>query len=141
MVRTYDPKLYSLVIGGVPVSGYADGTFFKATRHSDNFTKNVGTGGEVARAHQHDRSGDFTFTLQRTSLYNDVLSTLTKSDEEANTGVVPILVKDNVGATVCGASAAWVKKWPDEELGKDVNNREWVFEVENFETFKGGSTI
>lgn len=140
-VKTYDPKLYALVIGGIPVSGFADGTFFRASRASDTFTKQVGGMGEVTRSHQHDRSGEFAFTLQQTSLYNDVLSAIHRRDEEKNAGVTSIIVKDAAGTTVCSASQAWIRKPPDVELGKDNSNREWILDVGDYEVFIGGSNI
>ena len=140
-VRTYDPKLFSLIFGGVPMSGFADGTFFKAVREADNFSDTAGTMGEVARAHQHDRRGEFTFFIQHTSPYNDIISAIAKRDEELNGGIVSIIVKDNGGTTKCAGAKCWVKKWPDEDRAKEVGHYEWVVRVADFETFKGGSII
>jgi len=140
-VKTYDPKLFSLILAGIPISGLAEGTFMKAERESDNFTDVAGTMGEVARAHQHDRRGTFTFSILHTSPMNDIISAIAKRDEEFNSGVSAVLVKDHAGTTVCSASQAWVKKWPDEERAKDVGKYEWVLRCANLETFKGGSII
>ena len=144
MVRTYDPKAVALIVGGVPIGGFADGTFLKVSRSSDSFTKITGVDGVVSRSHIHDRSGECTITLAQTSPSNDILSALYKVDEESNAGVVPILIKDNnptlgsVGSTFVAAKA-WIRKLPDAEYAKEVSNRDWVFDVDDFEIFEGGN--
>jgi hypothetical protein len=143
-VRTYDPKKYAVIIGGVPMSGYADGTFIKVTRSADTFTKTVGVDGNPTRSHIHDRSGEIILTFNQSSPSNAVLSAIAKVDEESNGGIVPVLIKDslppNGGLPSIAVSAkSWIKKWPDQELGKESSNREWTLDCEDIERFEGGN--
>jgi len=78
---TYDPLLYSMSVGGIPITGLAEGTFFKAKRNVDSFTRYTGTDGETSWARQHDKSGEVSFTLKQTSATNDLLSALLQIDE------------------------------------------------------------
>ncbi len=78
--KTYDPQLMSMVVGGLPIVGIADGTFIKAERNEDAFKQYIGTDGEAVRARQLNISGKITFTLKQTSPSNDNLSGLLDTD-------------------------------------------------------------
>jgi hypothetical protein len=144
MVRTYDPKKIAIIVGGVPLSGFADGTMVKASRSVDTFSKKSGVDGIITRTHHHDRSGEITVSLNQSSPSNDYLSAIAKVDEESNAGVVPVLIKDalpatgSVGSTFVAAKA-WIRKPPDAEYGDESTNRDWVFDVDDFEIFLGGN--
>lgn len=139
-VKTYDPKKVAIVIGGVPMSGFADDTFVKVSRKEDLFTMYVGADGETARAKSNNRSGEMTLTLAQTSPSNDVLSAFHLADELDNAGVVPILIKDLSGTSVFFSAAGWIRKAPDAEFGKEINTREWVFDLAAVDVFVGGNT-
>jgi hypothetical protein len=78
---TYDPLLYAMVVGSIPITGLAEGTFLKVKRNVDNFTRYTGTDGETSWARQHDKSGEISFVLKQTSECNDALSALMALDE------------------------------------------------------------
>jgi len=138
-VRTYDPKAIALTVGGVPITGFADGTFVLVERANDSFTKVVGADGETSRAKSQDRSGRITITLAQTSNSNDYLSSVMKRDEEFNAGVVPIQAKDVTGASTVFSGSGWVVKPPNVEYGKEINNREWMFDCADLTMFVGGN--
>mgnify|MGYP000032262258 CR=1 FL=1 len=136
-VKTYDPKSVVVTVGGYPISGFADGTFITVERSSDAFTKVVGADGEVSRAKSADRSGSVTFTLMQTSNSNAVLSAFAIADENTGAGVVPILIKE--GNSIVFAAEGWVRKLPNAEWGKEVGNREWVFDCAVIQMEHGGN--
>jgi hypothetical protein len=138
-LRTFDPKQVLVIIGGVPMSGYADGTFVSVERTSDTFTKVSGADGIVSRAKSNDRSGSLTLTLAQTSPSNDVLSALAVTDELTNLGVVPVLIKEVSGSTVIVSAFGWVKKPPMVEYGKEIVNREWVLDLADVDFGVGGN--
>ena len=138
-VRTYDPKQVNILIGGIPISGYADGTFVTVARDEDAFTKVSGADGIVSRAKTNNTMGTMTLTLAQTSPSNDALSAFATIDEISNVGVVPILVKDNSGRSIHFAANAWVKKMPDSGYAKEVGNREWIFDLADYSPFVGGN--
>lgn len=127
-VRTYDPKSVILTVGGVPMSGFADGTFVRVTRANDSFTKVSGADGVVSRSKTNDVSGSLEITLAQTSPSNDVLSAFMTADELTNTGVVPVMCKDVSGRSILFSAFAWVKKPADVEFGKDISNRTWTLD-------------
>jgi hypothetical protein len=140
-VRTYDPKSVVVTIGGVPMSGYADGTFLNVDRDENAFTKVTGADGTSTRVKSNNRSGSMTLTLKQSSPSNDVLSGFASLDELSNTGVVPILIKDLSGNSLFFSATGWVQKFPSSEFGKEINNREWVLDLVDVDMFVGSNAV
>jgi len=131
-VRTYSPKRVVCSVQGVPISGFADGTFVEVDRAEDLVTKDVGADGEVGAVISADRSGTITVTLQAVSASNDFLSGLMLPTEL--TGLLytfPVQVVDASGRTVVIAPECWVKKAPKVDFAKDKGTRQWVLETGN----------
>lgn len=139
MLKTYDPKQVSLIVGGKIVSGFGDGTFIVAERNEDTFALKVGVDGEGTRAKTNNKSGRVTVTLMQSSSANDDFSGYAAADEASNGGVVSILLQDNSGRTLCTALNAWVVKMANAEFAKEASEREWIFETEELIMFDGGN--
>lgn len=138
-VRTYDPKQCLVTIGGVPMGGFADGTFVSIERTSDTFTKVSGADGIVSRSKTNDKSGTLTLTLAQTSPSNDVLTGYAKLDELSNAGIIPVTVKDISGRSTYASGFGWVKKPPTGEFGKEISDREWSLDMADLEIYTGGN--
>jgi len=138
-VKTYDPKLFTCIIGGKIMSGFSDGTFIKASRNEQAFTLKVGVDGEGTRAKSSNRSGKVEISLMQSSTSNDDLSAFAISDELTSTGAVPILIKDGSGNMVCSAVTGWVQKFPDTEFAKEVSVWTWTIETDSLQFFAGGN--
>ncbi len=138
-VKTYIPKKILVIVGGVPISGFAEDSMVKTVRDEDTFAKKVGVDGEVSRSQNHNRSGTVTITLMQTSPSNDVLSGFAALDELTGAGVVPVLIKDLSGTSTFFSSSCWVKKPPEGAYGKEVGNREWVLDTVDIDIFNGGN--
>lgn len=137
MIRTYDPKGVLVIVNGIPLYGFADGTFIRVERDDDMFTKVVGADGMTSRAKSNNKGGKITITLKQTSPSNDVLSGIALADEMTNAGVVPIMIKE-MSKPVPSQSLAvsgfgWVQKQPVMEYGKEITNREWIFDCADLE--------
>lgn len=139
VVATYQPDLVTVAFNGVPLTGYAPGTFITAARNNDTWAIQVGSGGDATRAKSGDKSGRVTLTLLATSLSNGVLSGFAQVDERSGLGVGALLVKDLGGADVVTAGTAWIVKPPDLEKANEGSTREWVFETQNLEIIAGGT--
>lgn len=138
-VRTFDPKQVVISIGGVPMSGFADGTFLEIIRDENAFTKVVGADGYTSRVKSNNRGGTLTVTLLETSPSNDVLSAFAALDEASNSGVVPILVKDLSGNSIYFSATGWIQKLPDSVFGKEINNRAWIIDLADVDMFVGSN--
>ena len=138
-LRTYDPKQVVVSIGGVPMSGFADGTFLLVDRDEQMFSKIVGADGTTTRVKSNNRSGTMTLTLKQSSPSNDVLSGFAALDELSNTGVVPVLIKDLSGNSIFFSATGWIQKYASSEFGKEINNREWVLDLADVDVFVGSN--
>jgi hypothetical protein len=126
-LSTYDPLYVLVSFKGIPISGYADGTFIKAERNEAAYTQKVGASGEVCRARSRNMTGKVTLTLLASSPVNDLLSACYMLDEATNAGFGSFFIKELNGSTVCMAPVSYVEKLPSVEYAKEVGQREWVF--------------
>ena len=138
---TFRPQDVTVAFNGIPISGFAPGTFVQWSRNSQAFNAKVGSDGKGGRAASADKSGTVTITTLQTAKVNGVLSALAAADEETGDGVGLLIVKDLSGLTVVSAAAAWIQKRPDGELSNELTNREWVFETIVLDIFDGGNPI
>jgi hypothetical protein len=142
-MKTYDPKRYDLVLGGVRLNqGLADGTWITVEGMSPGFTSKVGVDGEVTRARMHDRRATVRLTVMQTSAVNDLLSRQYLDDRNGNEngrGVASFLLQDRAGTTVVQASKAYIADDPDVTLSAEAETREWVIELADAEMFHGGN--
>jgi hypothetical protein len=127
-IKTYDPANVVLTVGGAIISGYGEGTMVVFDRDEDAMTKHVGADGEVSRTKNANYSGSAAITLKATSNSNAVLGSYALLDELDSSGVVPMILKDNLGHTLF-ASECWVRKAPSMEWAKELSEREWVFDL------------
>lgn len=136
--RTYNPSLVVVSFSGVPITGFAKGTFITVERNEDTYSLMVGAGGEASRKQSLNRSGKITLTLMATSQANDVLSAFAVSDELSGNAVLPFFMKEVNGTTLVAAQSAWIMKMPKVERADDISTVEWVFEAEAIEILAGG---
>jgi hypothetical protein len=128
-VKTYDPKKLVVSFGGIPITGFADGTFIQITTNTEAFTKKIGADGEVGRSRGNDDTSEVTVTLIQTSQSNTYLTGVHTTDKLTNAGALPLMITDLLGKTVFMWDSAWIKKLPDFEAGKEISDRAWVFDT------------
>lgn len=127
LVTTYDPKMVIMTFGGVPVSGWADGTFIDVAKQAKNFTRKVGADGEVVRSKSANGCSDVTITLQQSSLSNNHLSQQAQIDQATGKNLQPLSITDLNGVTLMFWSQAWVEEPESWGYGAEVTDRAWVF--------------
>lgn len=138
-VFTYDPSQVIISVGGVPMSGFTDGTFCEVVRDEATWVKTVGADGIVTRGKTNNRSGTLTLTLKQSSASNEVLSGFLIADELSNVGVIPILVKDLSGDSVYFAAQGWISAFANSTFGKEVGDRTWTISLAETDVFVGGN--
>jgi hypothetical protein len=141
-LTTYDPDDVSVVALGIPITGYADGTFISIEQNEDDFSLMVGSDGDACRAKSNNRSARMTITLLQSSAANDLLSGVRALDilTPSGDGIGPFIVKDNSGRTLCAAEKAWITKPPSTTFSREVEAREWVLETDTMVWFVGGNS-
>ncbi len=137
-VKSYNPASVFIIVGPVPIVGYADGTFITAGRVNDAFTMGSGADGEGWRAKSNDRTGVITLTLLQSSLSNVGLSALAALDETSGDGVVPFLMKDISGTTILAAETCWITKFADVERARELSTVEWSISTDSLIMTVGG---
>lgn len=129
-VHTYNPDSVLIVIGGIPITGAADGTFVEISAVSDGVSSVSGADGEIARAIGTDNRHSVNISLLQTSASNDVMSTLYSLDRKTSGGAAfPVLIQDLSGRTLFAASQAWIKKSANMNLSKGIEARQWMMET------------
>lgn len=128
-VATYDPKKIIVTWGTTIISGYAEGTFVSIQRNGQSFEKHRGAGGEVERVNKNAYDFTVEITLQQTAAVNAILSAALTADAISNVGVLPLVVKDLLGATLYTFPQAWIAQDPNGEYGDDTTKRTWRFET------------
>ena len=138
-IRTYDPSEVIVTIGGVPMSGFTDGTFVEIARNEATWTLVVGADGYATRGKTNNFSGQLTLTLKQSSPSNDVLSGLMVLDELSNSGIFPVLIKDLSGNSTYFSGQGWVQQWPSSTFDKAITDRSWVIELATLDLFVGSN--
>lgn len=126
LVSTYDPKKVIITFGGVPISGYADGTFVQVDPNSGTWTKKVGADGEVARSLSNDNTHTFVITLMQTSLSNAYLRTVMSADKLTGLGMLPLSLTDLNTMETHFWPQAWVTADPPIGRAKETTDTQWT---------------
>jgi hypothetical protein len=142
VVRTYDPKQIYVAINGIPMTGYADGTFINITSPEDFWEKKRGADGTIDRTAKNIFDVEITLTLKGTSISNNVLSELHGLDQTFGTGKFNILVENTYqGIPILFAESAWVRKYPDTEFSDTSTNKEWMIDTGIAQYTPGGAIL
>lgn len=139
MAKTYNPKKVAVIIGGFTMSGFADGEFVSVAMDNDQWDLKVGTDGEGTRSKSNDFSGTIKVTLMQSSDSNAILQAFWNSDRLSDSGVFPVLIKDNSGKSLYAADQCWVQKQTEGKFGKTVESREWMIRTDNLIPLEGGN--
>lgn len=139
-VRTYDASKVIATVDGNTMSGFADGTFIVVERTEDSFTNVTGADGQTSRSKSNNRSGTATITLCQTSPSNEVLSILLARDEKDGNAVFPFQLKEVGTDKRLFSATAWIKRMPNVEYGKEINNIEWALDLADISFNITGST-
>lgn len=141
LFKNYDPARVVVTFKGIPIRGYAEGTFVSVERDEDSFEKAVGSQGDVTRVRKRNRAGRATLTLQQSSPTNDELSALALLDEQTGLGYGPLMVKDLNGTTLASAAVAWLVRPASVSFADGAEGREWMIDCAELTMTVGGSLV
>lgn len=140
LLGSYSPNDISIIVGGVPVSGYADGDFVSAEYASDAAMLKEGADGSPAISYKRGaRGGTITVTLLQTSMSNSYLSGALfaqKSIGGASTTIPIMIYNAQGGQTVTMVRAAFQKE-PNVTYSAEVGTVEWTFVGQLVSEFAG----
>lgn len=125
MVTSYDAKDVSVIVNGIYLTGFADGTFVSYEKTEDGYAISVGAQGDTARAKVNNPLGTITVTLQQTSPQVAMLNNLAKSGKLVEARVIHKGTNtEKVGGTQC-----FILKEASGEYGSEISNREFTIQV------------
>ena len=128
MITSYDAKDVSVIVGGVYLTGFAEGTFVSYEKTEDNFALSVGSLGDVARAKVNNPLGTITITLQQTSPQVTYLNNLARSGKIVEARVIhKVTNTEKIGGTQC-----FILKEAAGEFSNEISNREFTIQVMDY---------
>lgn len=128
MVTSYDAKDVSVIVGGIYLTGFAEGTFVSYEKTEDNYALSVGSLGDVARAKVNNPLGTITVTLQQTSPQVSYLNNLATSGKIVEARVIHKGSNtEKIGGTQC-----FVLKEAAGEFSNEVSSREFTIQVMDY---------
>jgi len=123
----YNPKEVTVLVAGIPLSGFAADTFINVERNEDVSIAYVGSKGEVGRVKNVDDTYTITITLQQISQSNNLLQAYITADEFIDMPpILPVSVIDLYGRELFQSSWAWIQKEPARSFSSGMETREWV---------------
>lgn len=141
LAGSYNPSEVIVTVGGVLVDGFSDGDFLTVRRAEELYFNRVGADGEVARARNANKMGEFEFRLMQTSKANRLLSVYFNLEDLGNDALrsIPITVLDGSGTSLAVATQCWAKQMPDMMFNKNITERIWIFSAADLKIFHGGN--
>lgn len=128
IIASYDAKDVSVVVNGVYLTGYGEGTMVEASKDEDSFSPLVGTQGDIVRAKINNTLGTITVTLNQESPQVAYLNELSNSSE-----MFPIsVIKKSTTEEACGGSQAYLKRPSGLTLSAEAESREFEFQILDF---------
>ncbi len=139
--KIWDPAQLSVIVGGVPIGGFAEGSMIELKMNTPRFSTVTGTTGEKVRSKSLDKGAMLTIKLMQTSSSNDILTAIAIADDLApnGAGIFPIMLRDRSGRAQYAAAEAWIVDQPDADFDKSAKSREWKIEIAELDAFTGGS--
>lgn len=118
-----------VVLAGIPIDGFKEGTFIEVEREEDTYKKKVGSLGDVTRTRSLNRSGKITFTTMAAAPVNARLTALADDDEDDGSGVGAFSLKDRSTNSEARSTSTWIMKRPKMERAQESGDVQWVLEA------------
>ena len=132
-VSTYDIKDVNLVVNGVIITGFAEGSVITSEKNEDNFSTHVGVKGEVTFAESNDPTGMITCVLKNTSPSVSYLEGL--SNKKGKNAIISAQVIDlNTNGVNSGGTECRVMKPANKEYSNEETEREFSIYVADYTT-------
>jgi len=140
LLGSYSPNDVSVIVNGLPLEGFAEGTFVNVEYMSDAATMVEGADGSPAIAFKRGmRGATVTFTCLQTSLANNYLNALLQAQKFAASGAttVQVTIRNAQGGELHSMPRGVFSKEPAAGFAAEVGSREWTIIGQLNSTFAG----
>jgi hypothetical protein len=126
IVKSFSVENDILMINGIRVGGYADGTYVSIEYDNPSSNTAEGADGELAVKFNNRKLATVTLTILQTSDTNTVLGALFNTI--GRNGFFDLLFKDLSGVTTASGTG-WFEKLPKSDRALEPQNVEWKFKA------------
>jgi hypothetical protein len=125
-IASYSPDGVNCLAFGIPLDGFADGTFITIGKDRVPFGSTETADGQVARLYTNSQTYTISLTLHRGSTSNDVLTKLWQLDEISQRGKFPLFIKDLSGTDLFFSTNTWIEGIPNMVQSTNFDTRTWI---------------
>lgn len=125
-LATYMPEEVTILLAGIPVSGFIQGSFISVDKDVKPFTSKRTADGTVSRMYNNDQTYTITLTLYSGSDSNQLLTRLWQLDEITQRGKFPLMIKDGSGSDLFFSTTTWVEGIPSLVKSNQYEPRAWI---------------
>jgi hypothetical protein len=127
-LASYSPSDVTITVAGLySVTGFADGTFVRISKDTQQITTVRAMDGSMSRIKSPDTGWKVEITLAQSSSANDIFSVFWNVDKVTGLGKFPLFIKDGSGSTMFMAATAWIEQLPDVSFSNQMETRTWKF--------------
>lgn len=125
-LATYIPEEVTILLAGIPVSGFIQGSFISVDKDVKPFTSKRTADGTVSRMYNNDQTYTITLTLYSGSDSNQLLTRLWQLDEITQRGKFPLMIKDGSGSDLFFSTTTWIEGIPSLVKSNQYEPRAWT---------------
>ena len=125
-LANYSPESVNCLAFGIPLNGFADGTFINISKDKVSYGSTETTDGQVARIYTNSQTYTISLTFHRGSTSNDILTKLWQLDELSQVGKFPLFIKDLSGTDLFFSTSTWIEGVPNMVQSTNFDTRTWI---------------
>lgn len=125
-IASYSPEDINCLAFGIPLGGFADGTFITISKDKVPYGATETADGQVARLYTNSQTYTISLTFHRGSTSNDILTKLWQLDEFSQVGKFPLFIKDLSGTDLFFSTNTWIEGIPNMVQSTNFDTRTWI---------------
>lgn len=125
-IANYSPEDVHCLAFGIPLDGFADGTFISISKDKVPYGTTETADGQIARLYTNSQTYTISLTFHRGSTSNDILTKLWQLDEFTQVGKFPLLMKDLSGTDLFFSTNTWIEGIPNMVQSTSFDTRTWI---------------
>jgi len=137
--KVYDSMQVGVIVGTTPINGLVADQAISIEVEDAQYALSTDLDGVSTRSRINKPLAKITLVLTQSSPSNDFLSTFVELDRINNSGIFPLMIKDNNGTSLFTSTAAYIEQVPTSNFAVETNTREWVIRATNITKFVGGN--